>query len=140
MHVEKYEKTRESNLDRVKKFFPCPKGAKEHSATSYGGEGAQRAVGSAGGCGKDIGARASVSTDVWTSRTYRRACACKPRGRPGRTSVGTRTGARVQTDVRGEARSDARARVLECMAGECARGRARVLFTREHGLHLKSPK
>ncbi|PKI78553.1 hypothetical protein CRG98_001060 [Punica granatum] len=38
MHVRKYDETRESNLDRVKKVVPCPKGAREHSVTSLGGK------------------------------------------------------------------------------------------------------
>ncbi|PKI76479.1 hypothetical protein CRG98_003128 [Punica granatum] len=38
MHVRKYDETRESNLDRIKKIVPCPKGAREHSVTSLGGK------------------------------------------------------------------------------------------------------
>ncbi|PKI64634.1 hypothetical protein CRG98_014972 [Punica granatum] len=34
----KYKKTRESNLDRVKKIFPCPKRARGHSVTSLRGK------------------------------------------------------------------------------------------------------
>ncbi|PKI67457.1 hypothetical protein CRG98_012041 [Punica granatum] len=37
MQWGKHEETRESNLDRVKKIVPCPKRAREHSATSHGG-------------------------------------------------------------------------------------------------------
>ncbi|PKI67439.1 hypothetical protein CRG98_012168 [Punica granatum] len=74
-------------------------------------EGAQRAVERTGRRGKDTGVWASVSTDVRTSGTYEHACACKPRGRPGHTSVGTRKGARARTDVRSEARASTRAQV-----------------------------
>ncbi|PKI58214.1 hypothetical protein CRG98_021385 [Punica granatum] len=39
MHVGKHDETQESNLDRVKKNVPCPKIAKEHSVTLFGGLG-----------------------------------------------------------------------------------------------------
>ncbi|OWM76862.1 hypothetical protein CDL15_Pgr019157 [Punica granatum] len=93
-------------------------------------EGAQRAVERTGRRGKDTGVWASVSTDVRTSGTYEHACACKPRGRPGHTSVGTRKGARARTDVRSEARASTRAQARRARLAY-RHAVTSVLFTRE---------
>ncbi|PKI77706.1 hypothetical protein CRG98_001900 [Punica granatum] len=97
MHVRKYDETRESNLDRVKKIIPCPKGAREHSVTSLGG----KPVSSLPFPGRDVLLDYDPSSNFSKSRKFYLASGYEERVGEVFESRATRLNARKSARVKG---------------------------------------